>query len=245
MANRRKLKDIHETDKPKKPSKLVLAVRKLMMTRGWKLYGPGSCLLVSACIVFVIGLVLDGHWNTRLSEREAELQAQVDIAESEAAQKDAETGGREEASTEGTVANQSRRRTLDDMTISDMISHATTWDSRRSYETSRNELLAHYEWLTEETNPEFLLKFFPSAENAYVKLDGMIISDPLEDGRNISFSSLTSYLLEERDDGSRLYFAEATVQSRGQVGGISDAHMAMTYETRSDGSVWYLKCYTV
>lgn len=211
------------------------------------MYGAGVCLTACAVLVFAAGLVLDGVWSRSLAGLEHDLQMQLELAKLQAEA----SGGDEDDGASGDVLNgydremESGRRTGDDRVVNDMLSHATTWNSRGSYEQSRKELLAHYDWLTAETNPEFLLKFFPPGEELYAKLDGVILSDPLSDGRNISFESMRTYLLDEDGSGVRRYFAEVTTQSIGQVGGVATGHLVATYETRADGSVWNMKCYTV
>lgn len=240
MADRRKLSDL----KKSRPSRW----RKLLMSRGWRVYGAGGCMLLLALVFLVSGVVMSGIWNNGLSKLEADLQAELSLAKTEAnladSGKDEQNGNSQVGDGEGLDARKPRRIN-DDRIIQDMISHATTWNNRAAYESSRAELLKHYDWLSEETNAEFLLGFFPPGDDLYVRLDGEIVGDLLSDGRNITFGSITTYLLDESEDGVRQYFAEATTQSTGQVGGTATGHMVMTYETRSDGSVRNLKCYSM
>lgn len=221
-----------------------------LASRGWRVYGPGGCLVALALVVFCTGLILDGVWTRRLDDLEADLKSRAEIAEAEAKRN-------QEASDDGTGAAQPvgpveyvgetdpARRAEDDRIVMDMVSHATTWSSRQEYEESRQELLRHYDWLNMNTNAEFLSSFFPPGDDLYIKLDGVVVGDTLADGRNITFESMVTYLLGEDPDATRHYLAEAVVQSSGQVGGTAQARVAVTYDTHSDGSVWNLKCYSV
>lgn len=225
--------------------------RRLAATRGWRTYGAGGCLLAAAVLVFCAGLVLDRVWDGRLEAHRTELQAAYDLAAADKAQAPGGQSGTDgpQAATDADADAASDadplRRSGDDRVAADMLSHATTWDDRAEYEASRAELLSHYDWLTEDTNPEFLLKFFAPGDDLYLYIDGEVVGDLMSDGRNLSFGSMTSYLLEERPDKGRSYFAEVTVQSRGQVGGSADAHLVVTYDTDASNRVSGMKCYTV
>jgi len=259
MPDRRKLSDkVRERNRGRaKPagSKTVKHPRlhAFFMSRAWQVYGAGGCLLAVAVLVLCAGLVMDGIWTGRLNDLEADLKMRVEIAEAEAKRNQEPAAGQANAGVispgSGPVdyvgeTNQPRR-TEDDRVVMDMVKHATTWKNRAEYTEARRELLDSYDWLDMNTNAEFLSSFFPAPDDLYVKLDGVVVADNLADGRNITFESMMTYLLSEEPNGTRHYLAEIVVQSSGQVGGTSQAMLGATYTTRSDGSVWNLKCYSV
>lgn len=215
----------------------------------FRAFGPGILMAVAAVFVLAVYGGLRVYWNGQIEKAEQEIVlienqgGQVTESSDETPEHDTVSGAANEQRISLTGVDEKRKQD-DDKLMADIISYAVTWSSSSTYENSRKHLLEKYDWLDEDS--AFLTTFFPPVERMIIRdLDGNIVQNLLDDGRNIAFASFYSYVVGV-DGDVYSYVAEVATQSRGVTGeGTATGKILLTYSVNGEGHAEDIQAYVI
>ena len=217
-----------------------------MKTEWWGNYGSGILMAGCAVLILVAFMISNVVWNQKLDNAEADaLVQQNDLLAQQARDEQTEAiGSRESQVRQAVNGLDPQRKINDDKIASDVFAHALTWSNSEEYAQSRERLIKRYEWLDE--NSTFLSTFFPPVDRLVIKdSSGAVVYNYLDDGRNISFVSMTSHVLGI-ENGVYSYIADCLTQSRGvSGGGTASGRIVATYEVNEAGEMTNIAAYVV
>ena len=208
-----------------------------MKNRFVRAYGGPIIMFCVAIILFGSYVIANQIWNNKLNDLTNDLMV---VQNNSPVISDNESVNFDIDNTE--YAN---RKNQDDVMIADIFKYATTWSNSKEYESNREKLMSKYDYL--ESSGNFLSEFFPSVDSVLVKdTSGAVISNPLDDGRNMSFVSAYSHIVSVSDSNVYSYIALITTNSQGYGGNGSSTGKALaTYDVDDDGVISNLNVYVI
>lgn len=205
-------------------------------------FGIPLALVLVAIGLFVGTSIANRQWTRELGELDAEInELSISSESNNDIQKDITNRVDKDVVPAG---YESGRKIVDDGIASDIFKYATTWSSSQTYESQRDHLLNKYEFLDE--NSQFLREFFPAVDRVVVRdASGEIVSNPLDDGRNIQFTDLQTFVMDVKGTVYS-YFAQINIVSSGYGGkGTSSGQLIATYDVDDQGVVSNIQCYVL
>ena len=215
-------------------------MKKFFASKFWTNFGVAIILVIVAVGVFIATEVMSKSWQKELSD--------MDIALNDAAISSADAIRRDEtdrtSQPDFTITGlDNTRKNKDDTVASKIFGYATTWSSSQTYMSQREHLLKQYDYLDE--NSQFLQEFFPPVDRVVIRdTSGALISNPLDNGLNMKFSYLLSYVMDIKDD-TYSYFTQVYISSSGPAGGTSTGQFIATYDVNADGEFSNIFCYAL
>lgn len=200
----------------------------------WKNYGMTIICFVLAICVLVVGMILRNGWTKKIEtvQREkADVATQAQLEENRQVQAVKETAQSMVREVSGIDFS---RKAKDDKLAEAFIKYATEWESYDTYVSSREEFKAKYPYIDESSY--YLSKFFPPADSMIIRdASNAVVYNMFDNGRNIHFDTLESYVMNISDDGVYSYFAEIMCHSDLSRGKRGTSHMVALYSIDADG----------
>jgi hypothetical protein len=210
----------------------------------WKTYGTSLICFVLAICVLCVGLILRGTWKeqiVRIKQEKQELAGQQQIQENRAAQSVNQVA---KSLVEQACGIKFDRQQNDDKLAATFFKYSTEWDSYGSYVNSRNEFLEKYPYISESSY--FLKSFFPNADTLVMRdTSNEIVYNAFDNGRNIHFDSLESYVLDITEDDTYEYLAIILTHSDTGKGQRSTSRMVVLYDVSADGIFSNVEAYVL
>lgn len=211
-----------------------------------RIYGPGILLTAAAILVFAIYGCLHLYWTQQLEEKAQEqlVQENTPVVSDQESPDELVLSGVDNTQRINLTGVDAARKQSDDDMMADLISYAVTWSNSSEYANSRNHLMKKYSWLSEDS--AFLSSFFPPVDRMVIKDSaGNVVSNPLDDGRNIAFASFYSYVVDVQEE-TYYYVAEVSTQSSGVAGGgTATGKILLTYWVDGSGEAGDIQAYVI
>lgn len=210
----------------------------------WKNYGMAIICFVLALCILVVGLILKNNWTKQVSNIKQSRVDAVTAAQLEENRKVQATRAAANAIVQEVTGIDLVRKSSDDKLAEAFVKYAVEWDSYDSYVSSRETFKAKYPYMDESS--DFLRKFFPPADTLIIRdTSNSIVYNSFDNGRNIHFDSLLSYVISISDDGTYKYFADILCHSDIGHGKRSTRHMVMLYTLDKDGTFSDVSAYVL
>lgn len=193
------------------------------MLKNKKIMVPGIIALVMLILAFVFYLLATGSQQSELdaaNDKYSELTNKKSMLEAALATSNAE------AIRSGTGMD-AQRKAKDDIAVEKLAKLVTTWDSKKSYDAARKEVMSKYDL---KADSSFMKTFMPEV----VELDsatGKGTTNEIDaNGSNMTYQKMASYVIKITGD-KYTYLAPVSVSSSNKAGDSASKTLMFIYTT--------------